>query len=131
MPANGRITLKKTVPMSRLKLDEFGPARGDPNSPAAQSSSPCRESELGERIQVACRGRQVGCILNVFKVVLGEVALGVPTSLEPDMSHGDGTVRPAIRQRPIEGRERVNRSLQQSVERELIKPSPRSDGSQP
>ena len=27
VPANGRITLKKTVPMSRLKLTNSGPAR--------------------------------------------------------------------------------------------------------
>ena len=71
VPANGRITLKKTVPMSRLKLDRIPVRPGRPN-PAAQSSfSTCRESELGERIQVACRGRQVGSAFSpLFKVVL-------------------------------------------------------------
>ena len=28
VPANGRITLKKTIPMSRLKLDEFRSGQG-------------------------------------------------------------------------------------------------------
>ena len=51
----------------------------------------------------------------------GEVALGVPTSLSQTCPTAMARFGRAIRQRPIEGRERVNRSLQQSVERELIK----------